>query len=364
MQFKRTNNQPSVPTFDKVHFRFKLDGIHYSHEDLKEVGYSLVKEGDPYEIQVGEFMLNWLDDHDYIDLKTSGSTGDPKTIRLRKQVMVNSAINTGDFFNLEPGDRGLLCLPARFIAGKMMLVRAMILGLELDTAEPSSHVLFSDQHPYDLCAMAPIQLKNALSRLDCFKRVIVGGSRVPDSLVEAVQDKSTDVYETYGMTETASHVAVKRLNHRTKDSDAYFQCLAGNKIVVDDRGCLVIHSNHLSDDPIITNDVVKLHSDTQFEWLGRIDNVINSGGVKLHPESIERKLSSKIEPRFFITSLPDEDLGERVILVVEAETNELSENAFDGLDKYEIPKEIFAIPKFAETETHKVSRERTLALIK
>ena len=278
--------------------------------------------------------------------------------------MVNSAINTGDFFNLEPGDRALLCLPARYIAGKMMLVRAMILGLELDTTQPATHVLFSDAKPYDFCAMAPMQLKNALLRLDCFKKIIVGGSFVPTSLVEAIQDKSTLVYETFGMTETASHFAVKKLNHRKKEEDKYFHCLAGNKVTTDERGCLVLHSNHLSEVPVVTNDLVKLQSETQFEWLGRIDNVINSGGVKLFPEQIERKLAPLIKDRFFIASEPDSSLGEHVILVIESKDDDLDNSVLEALDPYEKPKKIYAIPKFAETETKKVSREHTLDLIR
>ena len=353
-----------VPTYNKVHNRFMLDGHHFSHDELKDVGYSLVKEGDSYERQVGDFLLHWLDDEEFIRMKTSGSTGDPKIIYLHKQVMVNSAINTGDYFGLVPGDSALLCLPARYIAGKMMLVRAIILGLELDTAHPASYVLFEDHKHYDLCAMAPIQLKNTLNRLKCFKRIIVGGSPVPDALVQSIQDTPAEIYETYGMTETASHVAVKKLNHRTKEDDRYFQCLAGNKLTLDERGCLVIHSNHLSEKPIMTNDIVKLHSDTQFEWLGRIDNVINSGGVKIHPEQVERKLSAHIKTRFFVASMPDPDFGEQVILVIEDKENKIDESILDTLDQYEKPKQVIYLPKFEETETRKLSRLRTLDLIK
>ena len=353
-----------VPKYNKIHNRFKLDGHHFGHDELKDVGYSLVKEGDSYERQVGDFLLHWLDDEDHIRLKTSGSTGDPKVINLHKQVMVNSAINTGDYFNLQPGDSALLCLPARYIAGKMMLVRAIMLGLELDTAHPASYVLFEDEKCYDLCAMAPIQLKNTLNRLKCFKRIIVGGSPVPDALVQSIQDTPTEIFETYGMTETASHVAVKKLNHRELPDDHLFHCLAGNKLTLDDRDCLVIHSNHLSDKPIKTNDMVKLHSDTQFEWLGRIDNVINSGGVKIHPEQVERKLSAHIKTRFFVASLPDPDFGEQVVLLVEDDENNLDDSVFDSLETFEKPKQVFYLAKFEETETRKLSRKRTLNLIK
>jgi len=353
-----------IPTFNKVHNRFKLDNYHYEHAELKDAAYSLVKEGDPYEYQVGEFLLNWLDDSDHIKVKTSGSTGDPITINLSKQVMVNSAINTGDYFNLEPGDRALLCLPARYIAGKMMIVRAIILGLELDTAQPANHVLFKDDKPYEISAMAPIQLKNAISRLDCFKRIIVGGAAVPQSIINSIQDCKTLVYETYGMTETASHIAVKKLNNLDKDEKKRFHCLAGIKVTKDDRDCLVIHSNHLSAEPIITNDMVKIYSETEFDWLGRIDNVINSGGVKLHPETIERKLSDAIGGRFLIASEDEESLGQQVVLILESASDEIDPSVFSVLDKFEIPKKIYAIPEFVETSTKKVNREKTIALLK
>ena len=131
-----------TPKYNKVHNRFKLNGLHYNHEDLKEVAYSLIKEGEAYEKVTGNFLIDWLNDHDYLFVNTSGATGEPKRIRLKKQAMVNSAIATGDYFGLEPGDSALDCLPSHYIAGKMMLVRAMILGLEIDHVEPSAHPLF------------------------------------------------------------------------------------------------------------------------------------------------------------------------------------------------------------------------------
>ena len=129
-----------TPTYNKVHNRFKINGNSYSHVDLKEVAYSLVKEGDPFEKEMGDFLLHWLDHNDHITATTSGSTGKVKPVLLKKQNMVNSAIATGDYFGIEPGDRALLCLPVRYIAGKMMLIRAIILGLELEIVPPTTQV--------------------------------------------------------------------------------------------------------------------------------------------------------------------------------------------------------------------------------
>jgi len=350
-----------TPAYNKIHLRFKLNGINYAHEELKEVAYSLVKEGDPYEKIVGDFLMDWLDGNDYVYVKTSGSTGEQKVIQLKKQAMANSAIATGDFFKLGPGDSALHCLPAQYIAGKMMFIRALILGLELDLIEPSAHPIFDPYKAYDFCAMIPLQLQNSIANINNIKTIIVGGAKVSDQLINNLQQCSAHVYETFGMTETITHVATKLLN---VNREKYYNALPHISISKDDRDCLVIVATNISEDKIVTNDIVKLHSDTSFEWLGRIDNVINSGGVKLYPEIIEEKLKNKIERRFFITSHPDIKLGEKLILVVEGEDATIDSHSFDGLDTYEIPKQIFTVHKFEETPTGKIKRVETLKMIK
>lgn len=350
-----------IPNYKNVHLRFKLNGHHYSFEDLMEVAYSFVKEGEPYQQELGNFLLDWLDRHDFIIVKTSGSTGRPKRLKIKKQAMVNSAIMTGDFFKLEPGNKMLNCLPSNFIAGKMMIVRALILGLELDMVEPKALPLIDYEKKYDFCAFTPMQLKNFAKYFNSIKTVIVGGGRVSNHIVSLIQDTKPQVWETYGMTETVSHIAVKKLNHRG-DSEVHkrFKALPNISLSVDDRNCLVIDAPKLSDDKIVTNDIVKLHSDTSFDWLGRYDNVINSGGIKLYPEQIEFKLRGKIEQQFFITSIPDDTLGEKVILILENDKNDIDTSIFNSLDKFEKPKEIFTIPKFIETGSGKIHRKKTL----
>lgn len=351
-----------IPTFDKIHNRFKLNGNSFNAEELKEVGYSFIKEGLPFEREMGDFLLDWLNDKPFIVVNTSGSTGKPKSVKVQKQAMVNSAIVTGDTFGLKPGDTALHCLPTKFIAGKMMLVRAMILGLELDVIEPKRELYIIPNKHYHFCAMIPLQLQNSLEITKQIDTIIVGGAAVSQTLKEQIQSLTSKVYATYGMTETVSHIAIKPLNGKQAET-AHFKVLKDVKISQNDDDCLVIQAPHLYDGAIITNDVVKLYSDTEFEILGRLDNVINSGGIKLHPEQIEQKLQPYMSQRFFVTSIPDDSLGEQLILVVEGDVDNLSKEVFKNLDKYERPKQIFGVPQFVETENKKVQRVQTLALI-
>ncbi|MBU2951937.1 AMP-binding protein [Tamlana agarivorans] len=350
-----------MPNYKNVHNRFKLDNVSYKHEDLMEVAYSYVKEGLPFQQELGLFLLDWLDDYDYVEVQTSGSTGKPKKLKIKKQAMVNSAIATGDFFNLRPGFKVLHCLPSNFIAGKMTIVRAIILGLELDMVQPSVLPRIDYEKKYDFCAFTPMQLKNFANHLDSIKAVIVGGGMVSKHILELIQDKKPNVYETYGMTETVSHIAVRKLNNLDKNEKvAYFKTLPNITISTDDRDCLVIQAPAISDETIVTNDIVKIHTGDSFEWLGRYDNVVNSGGIKLYPEQIERKLQSKIKEDFFISSKPDDTLGEKLVLVIQSESNNLKDEVFEELGKYEKPKEIIHVAKFTETSSGKIHRQRTL----
>lgn len=356
-----------IPSFTKVHNKFKLNRENFSHTQLKDVAYNLVKEGEPFSKIIGDFLLDWLDNKDYILVKTSGSTGEPKILSLKKQAMVNSAIATGNYFNLEPGSKALHCLPAQFIAGKMMFIRAIVLGLELDVVAPSLHPLASIEKRYDFCAMVPMQLQNSIAELYKVKTLIVGGAPVSRSLKEKVRDISTKVFATYGMTETITHIAIKPLNHFS-EAASYYKVFPEVSIGVDDRDCLIINAPKLNAETIITNDIVKLHSKTEFEVMGRFDNMINSGGVKLFPEQIEKKLSQLIDKPFFVASKSDDTLGERLVLVIEGscDIEHITEaiKALANLNKYEIPKEIFSIPQLVMTRSGKILRKQTLELLK
>lgn len=356
----------------KIHAEFRLNGISYSRTDLEVLGYDLVKEGKPFEQKIGDFLLNWLDDKPTLEVKSSGSTGAPKLILLQKNQMVNSALATGAFFNLQKGETALLCLSADYIAGKMMLVRAMVLGLHLDYAEPSSSPLDRVSKSYDFVTMVPLQLENSLDQIELVKTLLVGGVAVSSQLNKKLKDKSVAVFETYGMTETITHIAVKRINNLSsaRPSDAgknHFSALSNVVFTKDDRDCLVIHAPKICDLPVVTNDMVNLISDTAFEWLGRYDNVINSGGIKLFPEQIEAKLTPFIELPFFITALEDDVLGQKLILVVEGDTD--SETLLSkiikikALERYEIPKSIYFLAQFVNTANGKIRRAETLKLL-
>ena len=350
-----------IPTFDKIHLKFKLNSNNYTHEELKEVAYSLVKEGEPYERNAGDFLLDWLDDKDYLTVKSSGSTGTPKVIRIHKQAMVNSSIATGNYFKMEPGNTALHCLPTNYIAGKMMLVRAMILGLEIDLVEPTSLPIFDDHKHYDFCAMIPMQIQSSLNRLQNIETIIVGGAPISQSLIDKLQSLKTKVYATYGMTETVSHIAIKPLNVKSKST--HYKILEDIEISQDDRNCLVVKAPKLSDDIIVTNDIVKLHSKTEFEFVGRYDNMINSGSIKIFPELVEAKLRDKIKERFIIASEPDPLLGEKVIMIIEGTKDTTNVSTFEDLDFYEVPKKVYTVEKFALIND-KIQRSKTLELIK
>lgn len=359
--------------FLDIHPNFKLNGTHYSVNELKLVAYSFIKEGEYYEEQVGNFLLDWLNtDYDTIKIRTSGSTGQPKVHFVDKSKMIASAKATGRFFKVKEQSKALLCLPAEFIAGRMMLVRAMMLGWHLDMVKPNSAPLDQLFKRYDFCAMTPFQLNHSLNRLHLIKKIIVGGGVVSQNLIDIIQGLPTKIFEVYGMTETVSHVAARRLNPSHTEDDQPkeikpFKALPKISFAQDDRGCLIIRAPKIVDKPLITNDIVELETFKKFFWKGRFDNVVNSGGVKLFPEVIERKLQNVITQRFFLAGIPDDSLGEQLVLFVEAPDSpeflsNLKEavNNLPGLEKFEKPKHIYMVSKFEETPNGKVHRNRTL----
>lgn len=352
----------------EIHPDFKLNEQEFHRDILQNLARKFIKDGEPYEQGIGAFLLDWLNKEDFVEVSTSGSTGIPKVIKVKKEFMINSALATGKFFKLPAGTTALLCLPASYIAGKMMLVRAMVLGWQLDTVPPKSNPLDHLFKRYDFCAMTPFQLDNSLGRLHLIKKLIVGGGALSFQIQDLVQGIPTKVYETYGMTETVSHIAAKRINpKKDKKKQTPFKVFPNVTITQDNRNCLVINASKISEGTIVTNDIVEILTYKKFNWKGRIDNVINSGGIKIHPEEVERKLQKIISNRFFITSLPDISLGDRLVLFVE---NDFSEEALadlkvrisnlKSLHKFEVPKKIYFVEKFEETHTGKVNRGGTV----
>lgn len=342
------------PDYHFVHPAFKLNGFHLSKDDLLRIAYSFIKEGEPYEKAVGDFLMYWFDAHSFIDMQTSGTTGTPKIIRVDKQAMVNSALATGAFFELDAGIKALHCLPTQYVAGKMMLVRAFILGWDLDLVAPASCPLERNDTEYDFAAMVPLQAQHSISSLGQIRKLILGGAKVNSALAKQLQDINSAIYETYGMTETITHIAAKRVG------DEAFKTLPHVKIHEDERHCLVIDADSICDEPVVTNDVVKVLAENEFIWLGRFDNVVNSGGVKLFPEQIEEKLAGKVDRRFFFRGAPDDELGEKLVMVIEGEPFEVDRTIFSKLDRFENPKEIVFLPRFAETGSGKIARDKTV----
>jgi o-succinylbenzoate---CoA ligase len=376
--------------------------------------------------EISIFLEEWFNNNSFVEVKTSGSTGKPKLIQLQKKYMINSAKATGEYFNLPEKTSALLCMSPNYIAGKMMIVRALTLGWNMDVIEPTSHPLKNIDKEYDFAAMVPLQLHNSLNDIQRIKKLIVGGGIVTNELLSKIQNVETNIFATYGMTETITHIAVKKLNnfnsviareekqsigsevkitsgdtllrndvieseakqsvkkdveipsqaenevhfrHAELVSASHYNVLPNISISKDNRGCLIIDAPKISSKKIITNDLVELISDSTFKWLGRFDTIINSGGIKLMPEQIEAKLSDIITQRFFVAGISDVLLGEKLILVIEDQNNlnkDVILNRMKNLQllsKYEIPKEIYFLGQFSETETKKINRRVTLKIL-
>ncbi|MDT8414821.1 MAG: AMP-binding protein [Flavobacteriaceae bacterium] len=346
-------------TPENIHNRFQLNGFHFDRDGLQQVAYSFVKEGDHYEQEAGRFLMDWLDDKPYIEVMTSGSTGKPKPIQIPKQQMVDSALATGDFFGVTVGHSGLMCLPASYIAGKMMFVRAFILGLNVELVTPSSHPLDPNSDTtYDFGAMVPLQALNSFDQLHRIGTLLVGGGRLSDAAREKLKTAPCEIYETFGMTETVTHFAARNIK-----TEPFFKTMEGVKVQADAEGKLIVKMPWM-EEAVHTTDVVRIISDSSFDWLGRADYVINSGGVKLHPEQIEPKLESHITERFFVTGIPCDVLGEKTVLVIEGTERNLPEEVFADLTDFEKPKHIYFVPEFQTSSSGKVRRAATLDTLK
>lgn len=312
---------------------------------------------------VAAFLKEWYDESPYVIGHTSGSTGTPKEIRLLKSDMLASAQITNRFFQIGAGSKMLLCLSPAYIAGKMMIVRALSAKADLLCVPPASLPLKTIEEPVQLAAMVPAQVAAILSdpeetsRLSFVSQLIVGGAVLSPEVERRLSELPVVSYATYGMTETVSHIALRKVGC----SNSYF-ALGDVTFSTDERGCLVIDAPHLSARRFVTNDVVTWVDSRRFEWVGRYDHVINTGGVKVFPEQIERKIASLLDVRYFITSLPDEKWGEKVVLAIEspqpdeATLGRLRVALATCLNRYEMPKEIRFLSRFQETYSGKVVR--------
>ncbi len=313
------------------------------------------------------FCKDWLQGKSTFSITTSGSTGIPKTIELSRGQLTRSAEKTIHALGLRGGMTSLVCLDVNFIAGKMMLVRSMLAGLEMIVVEPKANPLEDIDKSIDFTAMVPYQVMNSTGSKFSGK-IIVGGGPVSFELLEKIKRIDHAIfYATFGMTETISHIALQRLNGN--DPQQHFHTLDGVEIGQDDRQCLIIKADHL-DEIIITNDIVDIISPHEFKWLGRYDNVINSGGIKVIPEKVEQVVSSwlnenGLDNNFFVTGMDHDRLGKQVVLVIEGaifrETEaKLVDELRAKLDKYEVPKKVLYNTAFVMTATGKINRKLSL----
>lgn len=366
----------------------------------------------PMEQEVAEFVKKWLSPVEYIEVQTSGSTGMPKLIRHPKQAMLHSAHLTCNYLQLQPGMNALFCLSVKNIAGMMMVVRAFERRLNLLVGTPGSHPLkvpvqdmppdaLTPTHPLqpiDFCAMVPAQVFNSLhdpeqkKRLEGIRNLIVGGAPISYRLKLEIATLPGKVWSTFGMTETISHIALQKLNGADASDD--YTLMEDITMETGDWGNLIIHAPHLSTVPIVTNDLIEITGTRTFRWLGRLDHVINSGGFKIYPETVENKIAPILNlyrqpelprmisrpsdhinstyetegssQRFFIASLPDDKLGNIPVLIIEGRPFEnhsekrLLKDLQSVLPHQEVPREIFFVDRFIETPTHKIIRSATI----
>ncbi len=303
------------------------------------------------------FIDEWLSPESYVTARTSGSTGEPKEIHLLKDDMLKSAAATCRFFGISRQSRMLLPLSSDYIAGKMMIVRAIVSGAHLFIEHPSSKPVAYDYGQLDLIPIVPSQLDGLLSSpyINNVRNILIGGAPLSPAEESRICKSGINAWASYGMTETCSHVALRDIT----SGDDRFTMLPGIHAANDCRGCLIIEAPEFSFRRLITNDIVELIDDKHFRWLGRADNVINSGGIKLHPEQIERKLAGIIDAPFYIIGRKNDRWGEEAVLYIEStsiDPQSLMSRIRQQLDRYSVPKEIKTLPQFERTESGKVKR--------
>lgn len=303
------------------------------------------------------FLLEWNNSEPYISAHTSGSTGEPKEIRLLKSDMISSARATNEFFKID--GNSVLALPLSFdyIAGKMMAVRSLIAGCRLIEMPVSNNIELSESPT--LISIVPSQITSLLSNKIKPENVLVGGAPLTPEQESAIIKSGINAWLGYGMTETCSHVAIRRVGH-----DGIFHAMPGISFSTDTRGCLVIHSERFSWKSLITNDVVELITPESFRWVGRYDNVVNSGGIKIHPEKLEaeyRKVAPSLPP-FFLTGEPHNTLGESLLMVIEGDMDntEIIDMLSKAIpDRKLLPKRIVRVDALPRTANGKLNRKIT-----
>lgn len=311
-----------------------------------------------YAQDIREFLEQWRDENEFIEQATSGSTGAPKTIRILKEQMLASAKATIVHFNIPTKANCVSLLPAKYVGGKMMLVRAIVGKWKLDVLEPKLNALASIQKSYHFASMIPAQLAEGLEQANKIDTILLGGAPVSEALENKVKQLQSSVYLGFGMTETVSHVATRKVGY-----DELYSAVEPNRFWMTSDDCLIIKASHLGIENLETNDIIELEDTKQFKWLGRKDHVINSGGKKLIIEVLENQLIDLLDLPYYIAKKNDDTFGEIPVLHIESapldqrtEALLLSEILHE-LDKHSAPKTIVYHKAFTYTPNGKLIRE-------
>ena len=315
-------------------------------------------------MEIKEFLAEWHNDSPTVLVHTSGSTGEPKPMWVEKRRMEASARMTCDFLGLKEGDTALLCMSLDYIAGKMMVVRSLVRGLRLITVEPNGHPSWESDVAF--AAMVPMQVFNLLQtpdgcqRLKQIQHLLIGGGAIDETMARVLADFPNQVWSTYGMTETLSHIALRRLNG--PDATEWYTPLPGISLSLSDEDCLRIDAPALHEGVLVTNDIVELAPDGRFRVLGRKDNVVCSGGIKIQMEEVERLLRSHLREPYLITKRRDEKFGEAVVLLTEGDTMKAEAVCRQVLPKYWQPRDYVSVAHIPMTETGKPARKQAETL--
>ncbi|REC48040.1 AMP-binding protein [Chryseobacterium pennipullorum] len=328
--------------------------------DFNNLNINQLSFNTEFEKKVGSFLQEWISESETVKVQTSGSTGAPKIFDIEKKKMINSAVMTCNFLGLKEGDTALLCLPVEYISGKMMVVRSVQRKLKLIVAEPSLQPVENLEEEIDFCAMTPLQVEHSLDKLHLIKNLIIGGAAVSESLKNEIHQinpgASNRIFETYGMSETLSHIALRQIMPVAKE---YFTAFENVSVSLDERGCMKIFAPAVNAEVLQTNDLVEIKKGNQFRFLGRIDNVINSGGAKIFPELLEALVKKEIPNESVFIGLQDESLGQKLVLVIEGEPSEVLKDSISKIPfekNFHRPKEILFISGIPRTPNGKVNR--------
>lgn len=315
-----------------------------------------------------EFVSDWLSDSPTLLVHTSGSTGKPKPMLVEKRRMEASARITCGFLGLRAGDTALLCMPLDFIAGKMVVVRSLVWGLRLVAVEPSGHPLKGLTESPTFAAMVPMQVYNSLKveeerrLLRDIKHLIIGGGAINRDMAEELRGFPNAVWSTYGMTETLSHIALRRLSGA--EASEWYEPFDGVGVTTNADGCLVIDAPAVCAQPLVTNDIAEIAPDgRRFRIRGRRDNVVCSGGLKLQIEEMEARLQPHLNVPYMISKRPDDKFGEAVVLLAVTDDMEsVCEVCRKHMPRYEQPRYFLAVSELPMTPTGKPARAEAMKL--